>query len=199
MDSKFEVGEPISPDLYIQLMELMFEWAESYDSKDWKRLSNIVAPYVNLKYIGVSDIPEFNDGYLPKETFLSLASWPGFLGDDLIGTQHLIGLSKFRKISSTEVIGCHQIRAAHQRFKDDTKTEIARRGHGHAVIRIIYRKVGGGIWPWSPAGQWKWAGIETNIRWNEGSFEDIFQFEKNGSFEDWVKSRRQATEKVRSR
>ncbi|KAI5302704.1 hypothetical protein KEM56_000439 [Ascosphaera pollenicola] len=193
MDPIFESGQPVTPEEYLQLREVMFEWADSYDTKDWDRLARVVAPY--LKYVGVSDMTEFDEEYLHKDTYLALVSWPGFLGDPLVKTQHLIGLSKFRKISSTEAIGYHQIRAAHQRYTDETRTTVKENGHGHALVRTKYRKVGGGMWPWSSGGEWKWAGIETNIRWNEGPFENIFQFEKNGNFIEWMKFWRQGGEK----
>ena len=38
-------------------------------------------------------------------------------------------------------------------------------GHSHATITLVYKMVDG---------VWKWAGIETDIRWNENGFDKMF-------------------------
>ncbi|KAL8947336.1 MAG: hypothetical protein Q9222_006366, partial [Ikaeria aurantiellina] len=35
---------------YLSLTTVLHEWAESYDSKDWSRLSTILAPTLRIDY-----------------------------------------------------------------------------------------------------------------------------------------------------
>lgn len=89
---------------------------------------------------------------------------PLFLGDPLIKTQHLMGASKYERTSGDEVVGHHQIRAAHQRYAPDGVT-VENRGHGHSFVKHWYRKV---------EGVWKLAGICPKIYWNEHDFDKVF-------------------------
>ena len=89
---------------------------------------------------------------------------PLFLGDPNIDSQHMLGLSKWEKISDTEIVSYHQSRAAHMRWNDGRKT-VAAKGHGHGLVTTFYKKIGD---------EWKWAGIETKVRWNEHEFEKVF-------------------------
>lgn len=89
---------------------------------------------------------------------------PLFLGDSNIDSQHLLALSKWEKISDTEIHSSHQSRAAHIRWNEGRKT-VAAKGHGHGVVKTIYKKVDG---------EWKWGGIETRVRFNEYEFEKVF-------------------------
>lgn len=92
-------------------------------------------------------------------------SHAGFLGDPLIHTQHHIGASKWQQISAEEILGQHQLRAAHQRYTGLDNQTVENKGHGHAMIKHWYRKVDG---------QWKLAGLRPTVRWNEFEFEKIF-------------------------
>lgn len=89
---------------------------------------------------------------------------PLFLGDSNIDSQHMLGLSKWEKISETEIVSYHQSRAAHMRWNDGRKT-VAAKGHGHGLVTTTYRLVDG---------EWKWAGIKTKVRFNEHDFEKVF-------------------------
>lgn len=102
---------------------------------------------------------------MPAADFVRLMSSTGFLGDQLIHTQHHIGASKWDKISENEVIGYHQLRAAHQRYTGLDKKIIENKGHGHATIKHIYKKVDG---------KWKFAGLRPTVHWNEFEFDKIF-------------------------
>lgn len=102
---------------------------------------------------------------LPAEEFVGIMSHAGFLGDPLIHTQHHLGASKWEKLSEDEVLGHHQLRAAHQRYTGPDKQTVENKGHGHALIKHWYRKVDG---------QWKLAGLRPTVRWNEFEFEKIF-------------------------
>lgn len=89
-----------------------------------------------------------------------------FLGDPLVSSQHLFGAAaKWIKTSETEIDGYHQSRAAHVRWRDEAKTDVTAKGHGHGNVLIKYRKV---------EGVWKWAGIKTHVRWNEHDWNKIF-------------------------
>ena len=89
---------------------------------------------------------------------------PEFLGDPNIDSQHLLALSKWEKISDTEIRSEHQSRAAHVRWSDGRKN-VAAKGHGHGLVKTTYKKVGE---------DWKWAGIETRVRFNEYDFDKVF-------------------------
>lgn len=103
---------------------------------------------------------------MPADEFVAIMSHVGFVGDPLVHTQHHIGASKWQKVSSDEVIGHHQLRAAHQRYTAlDLKT-VESKGHGHAMIKHYYRKIDG---------EWKLAGLRPTVRWNEFEFEKIFR------------------------
>ena len=109
-----------------------------------------------------------------------MMSSPGFLGDPDLDTQHLIGACKLRKVHDDEIEGKWQIRAAHQRYRNQDKVypgidNIAKTkngdravlltGHSHAITTLTYRLV---------EGEWKWGGIATDIRWNEAGFDKMF-------------------------
>ena len=109
---------------------------------------------------------------MPAEAYIQMVSDAGFLGDPLVKTQHLLGATWWERVSDTEVIGHHQLRAAHNRFTDRTFQRVDRRGHGHATNEHFYRRVDG---------VWKFAGLRPKVRWNEYDFEQVF---KGISFED---------------
>ncbi|KAF4633954.1 hypothetical protein G7Y89_g4158 [Cudoniella acicularis] len=148
---------------WLACTELDFEWGESYDSKDWTRLLAILAPTLSIDYAKVNNV--FDD--LSASAFITMMSNPKFLGNPLIDSQHLFGAgAKWVKESDNEISAHHQSRAAHVRWTDDTKKEVAARGHGHGSVLIKYRKV---------EGVWKWAGIKTFVRWNEHDWDKVFE------------------------
>lgn len=102
---------------------------------------------------------------MPASDFINLASNPSFLGNNLIRTQHLIGTSKYTQPSVNEIIGLHQMRVAHQKYKHEDLTEVVYRGHAHGIATIRYRRIDG---------LWKFAGLTPDIRWTEGEYEKIF-------------------------
>ncbi|QGA19299.1 hypothetical protein EYB26_006988 [Talaromyces marneffei] len=142
---------------YIQLQTCTFEWGDSYDAK--------VQPTAFIDYRIVMD----ERWYWPEmeaDDFIAMVSSEGFLGDPCIKTQHLLGGHWYEPISETEVIGHHQLRAAHSRYTDASLREVAKRGHGHATNELFYRRIDG---------VWKFAGIRPFVRWNEWDFEQIFR------------------------
>lgn len=103
---------------------------------------------------------------MKADEFISMMSDPGFLGDTLLKTQHLLGMSKWTKMSDDFIIGHHQLRAAHLRYTDETHAAEEMRGHSHATNEHYYRKIDG---------VWKFAGLKPTVRWNEYEFESIFK------------------------
>lgn len=101
---------------------------------------------------------------MSAEDFVRMAGSEHFLGDPHISTQHFLGKSSFEKISDTEILGIHQIRAAHVRYKDLESKEVKAKGHGHGVMYHSYRKVDG---------QWKLSGVKPQVRWNEYDFAGV--------------------------
>lgn len=102
---------------------------------------------------------------MPREAFIEMMSSTAFVGNLLVRTQHLMGASRYEWVSDTEVIGNHQIRAAHQRYTDLSLTEVEYKGHGHSMVRHWYKK---------ESGVWKLAGVCPRVYWNEHDFEKIF-------------------------
>jgi scytalone dehydratase len=102
---------------------------------------------------------------MPAEEFIQMISDPQVLGDPLLKTQHFVGASKWEKVSDTEVVGVHQLRVPHQRYADETRTRVAVKGHAHSTNMHWYRKV---------EGEWKFAGLDPDIRWGEYDFDKVF-------------------------
>jgi scytalone dehydratase len=98
---------------------------------------------------------------MSAEDFVAIAGSEHFLGDPAISTQHFLGSSRFERSSDTEIIGTHQIRAAHLRYTDGERKEVRAKGHGHGVVYHSYKKVDG---------QWKLSGVRPQVRWNEHDF-----------------------------
>ncbi|KAJ5635562.1 uncharacterized protein N7484_008875 [Penicillium longicatenatum] len=140
----------------------LFEWAESYDHKDWTRLAKCIAPTLHIDYRSVMG-QEWES--MPADDFVALASSPKFLGNARIKTQHFIGASKWVQTSGDKVTGYHQMRVAHQKYSDDSLTEVLYKGHAHGAATTQFRKVDG---------NWKFAGLKPEIRWDEHDLEKIF-------------------------
>ncbi|KAF4583272.1 conidial pigment biosynthesis scytalone dehydratase Arp1 [Ophiocordyceps camponoti-floridani] len=151
---------------YLELSELVFEWADSYDSKDWSRLQSIIAPTLLVDYTKIGK-PRWES--MPADEFIAMVSDDDFLGDPCVKTQHLLGANRWERVSETEVIGHHQLRAAHQVYTAPDLKTVKLRGHSHATNEHYYTKVDG---------VWKFAGLKPDVRWNEHEFERVFK----GSF-----------------
>lgn len=148
---------------YMCFQELSFEWADSYDTKDFDRLAAILAPEMNIDYSIVNpELPK--DDKMSAQSFLAFVSSPVFLGNPLIRTQHLLGASKYVKLGENTALGRIQIRAAHQR--EDSNGKACHNGHGHALLHHLYQSING---------RWLLAGVKPVVYWNEGPFEKIFQ------------------------
>ena len=148
---------------YLGLTTCLFEWADSYDSKDWDRLAKCIAPTLRVDYRSFLD-KEWDA--MPAAEFIAMASDPKVLGDPSMKTQHFIGGTRWEKVSDDEVIGYHQLRVPHQKYKDATLKEVVMKGHAHSTNKHWYRKVNG---------VWKFAGLQPDIRWSEYDFDKIFE------------------------
>ena len=108
---------------------------------------------------------------MPAEQFVSMASSPSFLGNKRIRTQHFIGATRWTQTEDgNEMTGTHQMRVAHQKYKDDEQREVLYKGNAHGNAVVHYRRVDG---------LWKFAGLEPGIRWaeedGEHGYDKIFQ------------------------
>ena len=102
---------------------------------------------------------------MPAAEYVAMASDPHVLGNPLLKTQHFIGSSKWEYVSETEAIGWHQLRVPHQRYTDESRKEVAIKGHAHGSNQHWYKKIDG---------VWKFAGLAPIIRWGEFDFEGVF-------------------------
>lgn len=102
---------------------------------------------------------------LPAEEFVALASNGHFLGNPRIKTQHFIGASKWVQTGDEEMVGYHQMRVAHQKYRDDDLKEVQYQGHAHGKATVHYRLC---------EGVWKFAGLVPDIRWSEHDYDKIF-------------------------
>ncbi|KAL4750283.1 hypothetical protein BDW72DRAFT_204039 [Aspergillus terricola var. indicus] len=102
---------------------------------------------------------------MPAEEFVAMASHPHFLGNPLLKTQHFVGTTKWKKVDDSKIFGYHQMRVAHQKYLDAQMKDVVAKGHGHGSATVTYRRING---------EWKFAGIEPNIRWTEFGGEGIF-------------------------
>ncbi|KAF2024552.1 putative scytalone dehydratase [Setomelanomma holmii] len=152
-----------APEDVLECQAAAFEWAESFDSKDWDRLSACLAPTLYVDYRAVMGMIWEK---MPAEEFLAMASSPKFLGNARIKTQHFMGQTKWIQTGDGEITGYHQMRVAHQKYKDEELSQVAYKGHAHGKATIRYRRTDG---------RWKFAGLEPDIRWSEDDYAKIFQ------------------------
>ena len=54
----------------------------------------------------------------------------------------------------------------HQKYTDETMSEVAVKGHAHSTNQHWYKKVDG---------EWKFAGLNPEIRWSEFDFDKVFE------------------------
>ncbi|KAG6016150.1 hypothetical protein E4U54_002207 [Claviceps lovelessii] len=141
----------------------LFEWAESYDTKDWDRLSRCIAPTLHVDYRAI--LGQLWES-MPAHDFVRMISNPRFLGNPLIKTQHSVGASRWRQTGEETITGHHQMRVAHQKYAGAQRKEVILKGHGHGAATTWYRKVDG---------EWKFAGIEPEIRWAEFDLDKMFE------------------------
>ncbi|OJJ07884.1 hypothetical protein ASPVEDRAFT_47077 [Aspergillus versicolor CBS 583.65] len=147
---------------YLAWKALAFEWADSIDKKDWDRLRNILTPKLLVDYsmLGQPSTPD-----MESDAFIAWMSSPDFVGDPLVRTQHLLGAVSYEYVSEDEITAIHQIRAAHQRYSDDTLATVAYHAHGYGNIQHWYKRV---------EGAWKLSGLRPEMYWSENDLSKIF-------------------------
>ncbi|KAI9660351.1 MAG: hypothetical protein M1821_009701 [Bathelium mastoideum] len=140
---------------YLAMRNIAFEWSESYDNKDWERLRKILAPAVRLDFRSLRG--ELHENLSPDDYVAILSSMKP-LGDTRMKTQHFLGASKWERLSDGSVQVDHQIRVAHQRYKNEELVEVVNKGHAHGVTQHVYRKIDG---------TWKLVGVAPSLNWFE--------------------------------
>ncbi|KAI0126598.1 Scytalone dehydratase [Xylariales sp. AK1849] len=105
--------------------------------------------------------------FSPPQDFVAMGTSESFLGNQRLKTQYYVGsASKWIQASEGEITGYHQMRMAHQKYANDTLTEVALKGHGHGKATVWYRMLDG---------IWKFAGLDPGDRWGEFNYDTIFQ------------------------
>ncbi|KAF2189041.1 NTF2-like protein [Zopfia rhizophila CBS 207.26] len=146
---------------YLALSRITFEWADSYDSRQFDRLEAILAPEVTLDY---SEALGQRPVTMRKSDFMKLSSNPNQLGG-LVGCIHHIGGSKYDRTGPDTVTGYHQVRTEYKRYKTQEKKEVEAEGHGLTLMVHWYKKIDGA---------WELTGTKPEVRMNEFNFEKIF-------------------------
>lgn len=90
---------------YLALSRITFEWADSYDSKQFDRLEAILAPEVTLDY---SEAFSQKPVTMSREAFMKLSDHPNRLGG-IVDCIHHIGGSKYDRTGPDTVTGYHQV------------------------------------------------------------------------------------------
>jgi scytalone dehydratase len=140
---------------YLEIRNAAFEWAESYDTKDWDRLRRCLAPSIRLDFRSLQG--SLHDKISPDE-YVTILSGNNLLGDPRVKTQHLTGGSSWEFLSDGSVHVWHQIRVAHQRYVDEELSAVANKGHAHGATQHWYRKI---------EGAWKIEGVIPKLEWFE--------------------------------
>ncbi|KAK2603903.1 hypothetical protein QQS21_003938 [Conoideocrella luteorostrata] len=140
---------------YLDIRNLTFEWAESYDNKDWESLHKCLAPSIRLDFRSLRG--ELHEKLSPED-YVVILSGVKILGNKLLKTQHLLGGAKWECLSDGGVKVEHQLRVAHQRYTNDEFSEVANKGHGHGAVALWYRKF---------EGMWKIEGVAPRLGWFE--------------------------------
>ena len=152
--------------------------------QDWKLLRSNIAPTLMVGFPGsIALESESNKALLkslqvdytgiglqkwaamPADEYMAMIQNSNFLGDPYTMTQHLVGATYYEKVSDTETIGRHQIRAAHQVYTAPDLKKVKFKAHAHACNIHCYRKIDG---------LWKFAGIKPTVLWSEYDFWSVW-------------------------
>ncbi|OQU99098.1 hypothetical protein CLAIMM_04785 [Cladophialophora immunda] len=123
------------------LSEITYEWADSYDAKQWDRLEAIVAPHMTLDYT-----EQFGTKFdkIPRADFMKMTVRPDNLGG-LLDCIHIVGGSKFEKHSDDKADGHHQIYVVYKRWTNMEKKEVEMETEGLLIMTHHYTKIDG-VW-----------------------------------------------------
>ena len=92
---------------------------------------------------------------MPRDEFVGMVSGPQMFGDKLMRTQHLVGASRWRKISEGQIQGVHQMRSKSSRSADSESGAAAMDIERCTVVEHLYVKV---------ENQWQLGGIKPSLR-----------------------------------
>ncbi|KAJ6146943.1 hypothetical protein N7497_008925 [Penicillium chrysogenum] len=134
---------------YLILSKLVFDWADSYDAKDWDRLRSIIAPTLTVDYTKIG-LKRWDN--MSADDYMAMITHPGFLG----GQNHQDPASAWSDM----------LRAAHQVYETEELKTVKLRGHSHATNEHYYLKIDG---------VWKFAGLKPNVRFDELRFDEVFK------------------------
>ncbi|KAF5492417.1 Scytalone dehydratase arp1 [Colletotrichum siamense] len=139
---------------YVALSGLVLDWVDSYDSKacDWDRLKTILAPKLTVDYSSIGG-PKHKK--MAAEDFVAVISGPEMFGDASLGTQHLIGASKWERVDENKVVGHHQMRSTSVRLTGADSGEGKVEADRRVVVMQSYVKADG---------KWKLAGLKPMSR-----------------------------------
>ncbi|CRG88298.1 hypothetical protein PISL3812_05327 [Talaromyces islandicus] len=140
---------------YLEIRNVAFEWAQSYDTKDWELLRKCLAPSTRLDFRSLQG--ELHEDLSP-DAYAEILSSAKYLGSKRLKTQHLLGVSKWERLDDGSVKVAHQIRVAHQRYADDALSTVANKGHAHGVTTHWFRKIDG---------HWKLEGVAPKLEFFE--------------------------------
>ncbi|KAK9776222.1 putative Scytalone dehydratase [Seiridium cardinale] len=139
---------------YVAMRNLAFDWADSYDTKNWDLLRQCLAPSIRLDFRNLQG--SLHEALTPDEYVEILVK---MIGDKKLRTQHFIGATKTECLDDGSVKVEHQIRVAHQRYEnEDLGSAVTNKGHGHGVTTHWYKKFGC---------TWKIAGASSKLYWSE--------------------------------
>ena len=140
---------------YLELRNLAFEWAESFDTKDWERLRRCLAPSLRLDFSSLG-MPNYEN--LTPNEFVAIHADAKVIGSKRLKTQHFIGAQKMERLSDGSVHVWNQVRVAHQLYVDEDLAVVANKGHAHGSTEHWYRKI---------EGVWKLEASKSNLNWTE--------------------------------
>ena len=131
----------------------IFDWAEAADTKNFAQFQKVFAPRLDYDYTSLGATAAKDT---PKTELIDWAT--GILKNPKMKTQHLIGVSKWELISDTEIVGHHQISAAHYLYHDEACKDLHMVGVGRATNDYTYKKIDG---------EWLIAGLTVNVRFSD--------------------------------
>ncbi|KAL9051500.1 MAG: hypothetical protein Q9162_005973 [Coniocarpon cinnabarinum] len=134
-------------------------WSDTYDSKDWNRLKQILGPAIRLDFRDLRGPLQEN---LSPDQYVAIIANKKVIGDPRVKTQHLIGGGHWSTPGDGTVQVWWQLRVAHQRFASEDMAKTINKGHAHGYNQQTYQKINGA---------WKIVGIKVKVDWVEG---DLF-------------------------
>ncbi|KAB8265390.1 conidial pigment biosynthesis scytalone dehydratase Arp1 [Aspergillus pseudonomiae] len=140
---------------------LLYNWANSIDTKAWASLLALFAPMIDVDY---SALGLLKAAAVQPALYVRQVSSPRQLGNPDIQTQHMIGACKWTRESESHARVAFQILAAHRREPQAGDAAILATGHG--VNTMDFAQIDG---------EWKIAALKVGVLWVEGDINDIFK------------------------